>query len=99
MLPDALIGTPIFQLGDGGGGLGGGGEGGGGGGGSAGVVHIVAGNGGAPLSLNPTFPPSSIWQRLRYDWGYLRLDATARRLHVESVTPSGEVVDAFVLRR
>lgn len=67
--------------------------------GGRGVVHLVAGHGGAPLSLNPSFPPSPIWRRLRYDWGYLRLDADAGagRLRVEAVGHGGEVVDAFEL--
>jgi hypothetical protein len=65
-----------------------------------GVVHLVAGNGGAPVSLNPSFPPSPIWRRLRYDWGYLRLDVTADRLVVEAVeSAQGEVVDRFELTR
>jgi hypothetical protein len=65
-----------------------------------GVVHLVAGNGGAPVSLNPSFPPSPIWRRLRYDWGYLRLDVTAERLVVEAVeSAQGEVVDRFELTR
>jgi len=67
--------------------------------GRRGTVHVVAGNGGAPLTLNAAFPPAPIWRRLRYDWGYLRLDATAERLKVESVTSAGEPVDAFELVR
>jgi hypothetical protein len=70
-----------------------------GGRGGGGVVHLVAGHGGAPLSLNPAFPPPPIWRRLWYSWGYLRLDVDAQRLGVEMVTPEGEVVDSFELSR
>lgn len=68
------------------------------GGHALGPVHVVMGNGGAPLSMNIQNPPPRFLVKSQPWWGYLRLHVSTTELHVEAVSDdTGGLIDEFKL--